>query len=418
MNIIDKVLNYFSSSSPTKDNIHEARKPCPTLTKAPIVLEPKTPEMIKTHAIVGSIESYGRKSKYSQLIEWLKANEVMIARNALNDSEYMKNHNLALRPTYPGAAMAIGPGCFGSMKAGDPVYVLGDTHGDFESLVAIFDTILDASAKKLELKPIVYLLGDIIDRNTETCLYEMLFILAIMQKVLPADFCQYNNIQLGIVKGDHDDAMHYNESLKTFTSSVNPSDFVGWYDNKVKTSSNPDEASMIGFAWIKLMKECPAMVFLSESGAFLSHGGIPRSDIQEAIKSGVPYAAQCEAAAEDAMWCRMVDAKNKMLNRGTKTSEIGFQEFDSFNKDVFFGQIKKFVFAHNHPSKGFMKYNKFFTGYDVMCISSFRNDYAIGGPTIPYFCKITRDDIHVYSLSPAMYVVRLEENVVDHTTKI
>lgn len=410
INFVDRVLDYLSGVSPSRNEILESKKSYPTLTKSPIVLEPKTTEMIKAHSIVGSIESYGRNTKYFQLVDWLKSNETVIANNAMNDSNHMKNHNIALRPTYPGAAMAIGPGCFGSLKSGDPVYVLGDTHGDFESLVAIFDTILDASAKRFDLKPTIYLLGDILDRNTETCLYEMLFILAIMQRILPADFSQYNNIQLGIVKGDHDVAMQYNESLKTFTSLVTPSDFVSWYSNRVNTSSNPAQASLIGFAWIKLMEECPAMAFLSDSGTFLSHGGVPRSDVQEAIKSGIPYAAQSENAADDAIWCRMVDVKNKMLNRGTKTSEIGFQEFDSFNKEVFFGQIKKFVFGHQHPSRGYLRFNKFFSGYDVLCISSFRNDYAMSGPTIPYFCKITRQDIHVYSLSPAAYVVKLEEH--------
>ena len=49
-----------------------------------------------------------------------------------------------------------------------------------------------------------------------------------------------------------------------------------------------------------------------------------------------------------------------------------------------------------------------------MCISSFRIDDSIGGPTVPYFCKIDATEVNVYSMSPAAYVVRLEENSVEH----
>ena len=92
--------------------------------------------------------------------------------------------------------------------------------------------------------------------------------------------------------------------------------------------------------------------------------------------------------------------------------EIGFQEFESFN-ELMCGRIKKYVFGHQHPAGGFERYSKFFGGYDVICISSFRDD-AAPVPAVPHFCKLTADEVNVYSLSPAIYVVRLEENSVAH----
>lgn len=381
------------------------------------IIDPKRISMVKSHTIVGSIDNYGRANAIASLIDWLERNEIAIAKKTLNSENHLEDHCLALRPSLPGGCLACGPGCFGALKAADPVYVLGDTHGDFESVVAAFDTILDAAKLNGDMEPTVYLLGDILDRNTVGCLHECILILAVLQRALPEQFDRYNHIKLGIVKGDHDVALSYDEKTKKFKSGVNPADFCDWLNKRIDLNHGSEESAMLGKAWIKLMDECPAAAFLESSSALLSHGGIPRSDLQEKIKSGVPFIAQSEACAVDYEWCRMVDAKNKLLNRSSKTSEIGFQEFDSFNRDVFFGKIKKFVFAHQHPARGFLRLDKFFAGYDVICLSSFRADDTVGGPTVPYFCKIAGDEINVYSMSPAAYVVRLEENSVEKKTE-
>jgi hypothetical protein len=50
--------------------------------------------------------------------------------------------------------------------------------------------------------------------------------------------------------------------------------------------------------------------------------------------------------------------------------------------------VRRFVFAHQHPVKGFEQYSKWYDGYEVFCLASFRDDSVFGGPTIPHFARI------------------------------
>ena len=382
---------------------------------APPIVDPRRITMVKSHTIVGSIETSTYAANYNGLVKWLKDNEFKIADKLLKDDTILSHHNISLRPACRGGCFAHGPGCFGTKAPNEAVYLLGDTHGDFESMVAVLDTIIDTAKVYGNNAPTVYLLGDVLDRNGETCMYEAVFIMAVMQKALPEQFAKYNNIKLGIVKGDHDIALKWDMSKK-FSASVKPADFCDWLNarmeaHKVK-GAYVEEYSYVGRAWIRLMQECPSAAFLDESGTLLSHGGIPRSDIQEMMNKGIPYLMQSQGAATDFEWCRMVDAKNKLLNRGSKTSEIGFGEFATFNA-LMGGKIKRFVFGHQHPAKGFMRLDKCYPGYDVFCISSFRKDDTLGGPTVPYYCKISPNRADVYCLQPAKYVVKLEESSAD-----
>lgn len=389
-------------------------KSAPSAIESSTIVDPRSINVVKSHAIIGSIDKYGTFGKYNRLTKFLEDNEVKLAKAVLDDDEYLSNHSLALYPAVFGGAIAYGPGCFSTAKPTDPVYVLGDTHGDYETFIAILDTICSMAKAKGNTQPIVYLLGDVIDRNKESCALECSLIFAILQKALPAEFAEWNNIRLGIIKGDHDVCLSYEEPYapsKRFAASVKPADYCDWLNERLNTPGGAkEENTYIGRAWIRLMTHCPAAAFLDASGTLLSHGGVPRSDIQTMITNGTPYIMQSEMVAQDFEWCRMVDAKNKLLNRGSKTSEIGFQEFDAFNKNLFGGRIKNFIFGHQHPIKGFQRYSVNYAGYDVLCMSSFRKDDSVGGPTVAHFCKIEPNEINVYSMNPAMYVVRLEEN--------
>ena len=398
-----------SAKSPTV-----AAKPVEAKSAASEIVEARRINVVKAHSIIGAVDRRSNAKRYFRLVEWLKLNEKEIATFALTDDQDMPKHTLALRPAVPGGSIAYGPGCF--LGNPDCAYALGDTHGDVESLAAMLDTIVDACRIAKVGSPTVYLLGDILDRATEGCMLESALVLAIMQKAMPDEFAAWNDISLGVVKGDHDVALSYPDEYSPearFSSAVTPSDYTQWLNGRLAADPSEDN-TLIGRAWIRLMRECPSAAFVEKSGALLSHGGIPRCDIQDEIRKGVPYVFFSGRCSTDYEWCRMVDAKNKLLNRASKTSEIGFQEFESFN-ELMGGKIKKFIFGHQHPAGGFERYSRFFGGYDVICISSFRDD-TLATPAIPHFCKLTADEVNVYSLSPAIYVVRLEENSVAHTT--
>lgn len=342
---------------------------------------------------VSSLQSKADPEVHEALKEWLRANEVALAERVLADDDNLSHHALAVYPAVKGGCLAQGVGCFAEGKEPDTVFVLGDTHGDFDTFFEILKLIVVNCPS-----PTVYLLGDVVDRNGEGCMLECAMILAILQKALPADFAQFNNIRLGIVKGDHDVGLLYAEPYAPetrFRAMVSPADYCDWLNKRLDDGAD-ESATKIGRAWIRLMKECPAAVFLERSGTLLSHGGVPRKDIQEGIAKGRPYLVQSEASSVDYAWCRMATAKNKLLNRGSKTSEIGGVEFDSFCKTVFPSddpsgrgtRVRRFVFGHQHPVKGFEQYIKWYEGYEACCIASFRSDEVFGGPTLPHFCQI------------------------------
>jgi hypothetical protein len=348
---------------------------------------------------VTPLEGIATRARHERLAEWLREHEVSLAETTLGDDARLSLHKLAVYPAAKNGCFACGPGCFTATDPRGAVYVLGDTHGDFDSVLAIFDAILAIAEEKSEANPIVYLLGDIVDRNGEGCMLECALILAILQGKLEGEFSELNKIRIGIIKGDHDIGLIYDEPYAPearFRAMVKPADYCDWL-NKRLDDGGDESVTKIGRAWIRLMKECPAAAFLEETGTLIAHGGVPREDLQRRVAAGEPYMLQSEAFAQDFEWCRMVDVKKKLLNRGSKTSEVGGQEFDSFCKTVFPAQprsgdpttrVRRFVFGHQHPVKGFEQYTKWYAGYEVICIASFRDDVVFGGPTIPHFVRI------------------------------
>lgn len=381
---------------------------------APKVVDPRRIDVVKSHSIVGALDRASGAGRYEKLVAWLRANEKAVALAALDDGPGMPGHALGLRPAVEGGSIAYGPGCFPGLGA--KAYVLGDTHGDVRSLASVLDTIESFPREEGEPGPAVYMLGDALDRGGEGCMLESVLVLAIMQKALPEEFAAWNGMTLGFVKGDHDVALSYPGEYSPearFSSAVTPADYAAWLNARLDAAPSEDN-TLIGRAWIRLMRECPAAAFVDRFGALLSHGGVPRRDVQDEIRKGAPYVFMSGRCSADYEWCRMTDTKNKLLNRASKTSEIGFEEFKSFD-DLLGGRIRKFVFGHQHPAGGFERYSRFFGAYDALCISSFRDDSA-AVPAVPYFCRLTADRTDVYSVSPAIYVVRLEENGTERKT--
>ena len=343
----------------------------------------------------------GNHERYDRLKDWLRANEETLAAATLADDARLSHHHLAVYPAAKNGCLAYGAGCFGPTdpKASGAVYLLGDTHGDFDTFLAILDTIHGIAKENDEANPAVYLLGDIVDRNGEGCMLECALILAILQGKLEGEFSELNEIRIGIIKGDHDIGLIYDEPYspeKRFRAMVNPADYCDWLNRRLDEGGD-EGVTKIGRAWIRLMKECPAAAFLEETGTLIAHGGVPREDLQRRVVKGEPYMLQSDAFAQDFEWCRMVDKKMKLLNRGSKTSEIGGLEFDAFCKIVFPGpsrngapttRVRRFVFGHQHPAKGFEQYTKWYDGYEAICIASYRDDGVCGGPTIPHIVRL------------------------------
>ena len=365
-----------------------------------------TPECVKVS---------GSRIRYDRLKAWLQGNGERLARTVLEEDDILSRLNLAVRQPSSGGCFAQTSEWFAEGISDSPTYVLGDTHGDIDSLIAILDNILDRTGEGKD--PVVLLLGDVLDRNAESCALECALILSVLQRALPEEFESFNRICLGIVKGDHDVALGYAEPYAPetrFTSVVRPADFCEWLNGRLEGGGG-EPKTLIGRAWVRLMGICPAAVFHGPTGTLLAHGGIARCDLQARFVAGEADVFQSPAAAQDFSWCRMVDAKKKLLNRNSKTCSIGGEEFDAFCKlalpepsdgEVQMTMVRRFVFGHQHPSAGFEQYVKWYDGYEVLCLSSFRDDGALFGPTIPHFCQLPQTQeglagVRVYRLELA-----------------
>ena len=85
---------------------------------------------------------------------------------------------------------------------------------------------------------------------------ESALVLAIMQKAMPDEFAAWNDINLGIVKGDHDVALSYPDEYSPearFSSAVTPSDYTQWLNDRLAVDPSEDN-TLIGRAWIRLMR--------------------------------------------------------------------------------------------------------------------------------------------------------------------
>ena len=380
------------------------------------IREDVSPAAAKTIPVIPHILA-GDRERYDRLRSWLRENEAALAERTLADDDWLSDHALAVYPATPGGCFAYGPGCFPGIRPEEPVYVLADIHGDFDSFLAILSTILDLAGTEGVTNPAVLLLGDIIDRNGEGSAPVCALILAILQRRLPPEFGELCRIQLGIVKGDHDIGLLYDGPYspeKRFSAAVIPADFSEWLNRRLDDGEG-ERAATIGLAWIRLMRECPAAALLEQipagggaeipCGTLLAHGGVPRKDLQKRFAAGEPYLMQSEAFATDFEWCRMTDSRRKLLNRFSRTSEIGGDEFDSFCRMVFPGpdaehpsRVARFLFGHQHPAGGFEQYVRWYGGYQVASFSSFRADDALRGQTLPHFCRVSAESVEAHSV--------------------
>ena len=224
-------------------------------------------------------------------------------------------------------------------KAGD-IWFVGDVHGDLVGLEATLHYI-----DKKSPEATVVFLGDLFDRGR----HSFQVITRIMQRIAarPGKVC--------VLRGNHDESLHFAEKSNRFTATVHPADFA----EELNLESEKNAAAhTFGKRVVEFGASLPrAIVF--EGGLFAAHGGIPLSDIWPAVKNFNDLATN-ERGLNDFVWNRVsADRPRKIPNRFSTQSEFGYEDFFKFCEVAgTWGKwpVKWMVRGHDHVDTDNIRY--------------------------------------------------------------
>jgi len=217
----------------------------------------------------------------------------------------------------------------------EPVYVLGDIHGDFFALAYLADQILQRE-EKLNL----LFLGDLVDRGPHSaeCLV-LLDRLARQGKVL-------------WLAGNHDLSLGWAPERGRFRSRVEPAE----YCDELNLATTREVRRNWARHLIALAPSLPR-AFLHPSGTLFTHGGFPLEDLRarRPDDSGLlPRWLEDEKCLSDFTWTRMTRHPRKIPNRETLGSSYGHLDFDDFCTAIRpWAEIRSLVAGHQHCPEGF-----------------------------------------------------------------
>jgi len=221
---------------------------------------------------------------------------------------------------------------------GENWYVLGDIHGDFYALWNCLDYVI-RTCPDFRL----VFLGDLVDRGHHPM--ECLWLLLAIAKNFP------NRILW--LAGNHDIGV-YEQSDKSFASTVSPSEFV---EHLNKIDQWTPFRREFGREYVELVKDLPRAA-LTPDGLLFTHGGIPHTDLQKdlsaltSIEDKLAWLNDAKCL-QDFTWTRITRNPKKIPNRVSTGCSYGYLDFAAFcdaTKDFF--PVSSLVTGHEHPNGG------------------------------------------------------------------
>jgi hypothetical protein len=193
----------------------------------------------------------------------------------------------------------------------DPLWIIGDLHGDLLALEAALAEIHRDRASAA-LAPRIIFLGDFIDDEGHAL--EVLLRVFELIAEAPDRIC--------VIAGNHDEALSFQGNR--FTSSVSPSDFADF----LNANLSDEWIERAGKVATRLTAHAPRALFFPD-GLLVAHGGFPLSDLHAAlVETGDWNHPDC---LSDFVWCRAhPKARRKMPNRHARGSQFGFEDFAEF----------------------------------------------------------------------------------------
>ena len=196
-------------------------------------------------------------------------------------------------------------------------FAAGDVHGDLPALVACADAAI--ARARPGRTPVLAILGDLVDRGEDSvsCILFVLRLALALDKARP-------NLKVLFVRGDHDEALRYDEKTGEISSGVSPADLAERFRGPEGFFA-PESA--VVHAFVRFVAACPAAVYL-DNGALLFHGGVPQGDLLPRL--GLDLSLQSPECAQDFAWCRIEDVRRKRPSRASKTAEEGAENVRAF----------------------------------------------------------------------------------------
>lgn len=232
------------------------------------------------------------------------------------------------------------------------VWFAGDIHGDLAALEAIVSHALGhTSPGKL---PCVVLLGDLCDDGPHS--HEV--VVRVLELMLD------DRLRLCLVRGNHDEALSFDEASSTFRSTVDPAQYCEWLNRQPPDSAEHEVARCM----IKIWDTAPRAVFVHhpEGGLLAVHGGVPHTDLYGTIRAcyrdGQPpfSSPRCHL---DFVWLRMHSrAKKRLPNRLSKTCELGIEDvigFCDLVREMLGFPVATIIRGHDHVEERYEVLTKY-----------------------------------------------------------
>jgi hypothetical protein len=194
----------------------------------------------------------------------------------------------------------------------EPLWFVGDIHGDLLALNAALALIAHESTREHVQLARIVLLGDLFDDGG----YRLETLLQVFELILqrPQSVC--------LLAGNHDEALGYNGAR--FTATVSPSDFCDFLNENLAH----EWISRAGKLAVRIAARAPRALFFPD-GLLAVHGGFPLTDLHERLAETRDWnAPEC---LTDFVWTRAHPrARKKIPNRASRGSQFGYEDFAAF----------------------------------------------------------------------------------------
>ena len=196
--------------------------------------------------------------------------------------------------------------------SGEPLWFIGDIHGDLLALDAALALIDRESERENGEAARIVLLGDLFDDGG----YGLETVLRVFELIVQ------RSQSVCWLAGNHDEALGYNGAQ--FTATVSPSDFCDFLNENLAH----EWIVRAGKLAVRLVANAPRALFFPD-GLLATHGGFPLTDLHEYLAETKDW--NDPRCLTDFAWTRAHPrARKKLPNRNSRGSQFGYEDFAAF----------------------------------------------------------------------------------------
>jgi hypothetical protein len=192
----------------------------------------------------------------------------------------------------------------------EPVWIIGDLHGDLLALEASLALIRRESTDEGGLR--IVFLGDLFDDEG----FGLEVLLRVFELIVegPERIC--------VITGNHDEALSF-DGVR-FAATVSPSDFSDFLNANLAH----EWIERAGKLAVRFFTRAPRALFFPD-GLLMSHGGFPLADLHTKLAETADW--NDPACLADFVWTRAhPTARRKLPNRYSRGSQFGRADFAAF----------------------------------------------------------------------------------------